>query len=26
MNLAEGKGRYSVKEFRHFCYIARGSL
>ena len=26
MNLAEGKGRFSVKEFRHFCYIARGSL
>lgn len=26
MNIAEGKGRFSVKEFKHFCYIARGSL
>ena len=26
MNLAEGKGRYSKKEFTHYCYIARGSL
>ncbi len=26
MNIAEGKGRFSPKEFRHFCYIARGSL
>jgi four helix bundle protein len=26
MNLAEGKGRYSKKEFIHYCYISRGSL
>ena len=26
MNLAEGKGRYSKKEFIQYSYIARGSL
>lgn len=26
MNIAEGKGRHSKKEFAQYCYIARGSL
>jgi len=25
-NIAEGKGRFSKKEFVHYCYISRGSL
>jgi len=25
-NIAEGKGRFSKKQFVHYCYIARGSL
>jgi four helix bundle protein len=26
LNIAEGRGRYSKKEFRQFLYISRGSL
>ncbi|MBW2610138.1 MAG: four helix bundle protein, partial [Deltaproteobacteria bacterium] len=26
MNIAEGKGRFSKKEFKHYLYISRGSL
>jgi four helix bundle protein len=26
MNLVDGKGRFSKKEFVQYCYIARGSL
>jgi len=26
MNIAEGKGRYSTKELKHYLMIARGSL
>jgi len=26
MNIAEGKGRYSKREFKQFLYYSRGSL
>ncbi len=26
LNISEGNGRFHFKEFRNFCYIARGSL
>jgi four helix bundle protein len=26
MNISEGKGRYTHKDFKKFLYIARGSL
>ena len=26
LNISEGKGRFSKKEFKHFLYISRGSL
>jgi len=26
MNIAEGKGRYSKKEFKQFLYYSRGSI
>ena len=26
LNISEGKGRFSKKEFKHFLYVSRGSL